>query len=90
MIYLALIALALSAIAILALCIADPKRRRAMGDSRTGMTPNQRRTLVAVACLPGFGCVLIGDAAAFFMWLGGCALIGWALAVWFRRDPLGG
>lgn len=81
MFYVALSALVLSAIPILALCIGDPKRRRATGDKRGGMASGRRRLLAAVACLPGALCALSGDAAAFLMWFGGCALLGWALAV---------
>lgn len=85
MFYTALVALALSAVPIFALCIGDPKRRRTLG-YKGGMTSGKRRLLVAVACVPGFFCASLGDAAAFFMWLGGCAILGWALAAWFRSD----
>ena len=30
-----------------------------------------------------FACLLMGDAAAFMLWLGGSALIGWILAACF-------
>jgi len=81
--YLALAALVFSAIAIVVLCVGDPKRLRAVGGRDGGMASGQRRLLIAVACIPGFICVLLGDAAAFLIWLGGCALIGWALATYF-------
>lgn len=84
MFQLALIALALSVIPILALCAGDPKRRRTVGDSDGGMATGRRRLLAAIACVPGFACALLGDAAAFLMWLGGCALVGWACAAFFR------
>lgn len=84
MFYLALVALALSGVAILALCLGDPKRRRTAGDGG-GMTARQRRLLAALTCLPGLGCALVGDSAAFLMWLGGCALIGWTLTTRFSR-----
>lgn len=80
MLYLALIALALSTIPIIMLCAGDPKRRRAVGGKGGGMTSGQRRLLVAAACAPGLICALLGDAPAFLMWLGGCALLGWTLA----------
>lgn len=79
MIYLALCALAISAVPITLLCLGDPKRRRAAGD-RDGMGTGQRRLLAAGACVPGLACALMGDSAAFLMWLGGCALVGWTLA----------
>lgn len=82
MFYLAFIALALSAIPIVMLCVGDPKRRRAIGGKGGGMASPQRRLLVMIACIPGVICALLGDAAAFLMWLGGCALIGWALATY--------
>ncbi|MBB5687678.1 hypothetical protein [Sphingobium boeckii] len=79
-----LTALLLSAGPILFLCIGDPKRRRSMEKKSNGMAANKRRILVATACLPGLGCALVGDTAAFLMWLGGCALAGWAAAFCFR------
>ncbi|MFA7601644.1 MAG: hypothetical protein WCY29_01440 [Novosphingobium sp.] len=90
MFHLALIALVLSAISILALCAGDPKRRRTAGDMSGGMTPARRRSLAAVSCIPGLVCALLGDAAAFLMWLGGCALVGWACAAFFRPRSSGG
>lgn len=86
MFYLALTALALSAIPILVLCIGDPKRRRAAGGGEGGMASGRRRMFAAAACIPGIACALLGDAAAFLMWLGGCALVGWALAACFRAS----
>lgn len=83
MILLGLGALLVSAIPILILCMGDPKRRRAGGE-RGGMASGRRRLLVAVACVPGVICAFLGDSAAFLMWLGGCALVGWALATGFR------
>lgn len=79
---LALIAFVLSAVPIVMLCVGDPKRRRAIGGKGSGMASGQRRLLVAVACIPGAICALLGDAAAFLMWLGGCALVGWILAAY--------
>lgn len=83
MFHLALLALSVSGVTILTLCLGDPKRRRTTREGG-GMAPRQRQLLAAMACLPGFACVLLGDPAAFLMWLGGCALIGWALASGFR------
>lgn len=75
----ALAALAWSAVPIGLLCIRDPKRRRAAGDG-SGAATTTRRLLAVAACLPGLACILLGDAAALMMWLGGCALLGWAAA----------
>jgi len=87
MFLLATIALALSTISILALCAGDPKRRRTAGGSVGGMTSGRRRLLAVAACIPGLVCAIFGDAAAFLMWLGGCALIGWGCAAFFRPRP---
>lgn len=78
-IYLALGALVLAAIPVIFLCRGDPKRRRAAGEPG-GMPPGRRWLLVMAAIMPGLGCALLGDAAAFMLWLGGTALAGWALA----------
>ena len=86
----ALVALLLSAVPILLLCVGDPKRRRTTGQKNGGMAPAPRRWLLAAACLPGSACALVGDAASFLMWLGGCALWGWALATYFSaKTPKG-
>lgn len=82
-------ALLLSAIPIILLCMGDPKRLRAADRKGGGMTPSRRRTLAALACVPGIACAIGGDAAAFFMWLGGCAMIGWAATFCFRADDPG-
>lgn len=81
---LAVIAAILSAIAVVALCAGDPKRRRAAGgSSKSGMAPGRRRLLAIAACVPGIVCAALGDAAAFLMWLGGCALVGWGCAAFY-------
>lgn len=76
-----LAAVALSAIPILLLCFGDPKRRRSVEKKGNGMATRQRRILAALACVPGVVCALAGDSAAFLMWVGGCALVGWAAAL---------
>jgi len=78
-ILLAIAALILSAVPLAMLCTGDPKRRRAAG-AKDAMTSAQRWLLVGLACLPGLLCAVIGDAAAFIMWLGGSGVIGWATA----------
>ncbi|MEN3749166.1 hypothetical protein TPR58_18475 [Sphingomonas sp. HF-S3] len=82
MILLALAALALSAVPIVLLGIGDPKRRRAAG-AKDVSASGQRWLLVIAACLPGLACALLGDSAAFIMWLGGSALLGWSVAAYF-------
>lgn len=82
-VYLALVALVLSTIPIVRLCAGDPKRQRTLGARYGGMAPAQRRLLGAAACVPGLICALLGDAAAFLIWLGGCALVGWILAAYW-------
>jgi hypothetical protein len=84
MIVTTLTAIALSAVPILLLCIGDPKRRRSVEKNSNGMATHQRRILVAIASVPGIVCALTGDSAAFLMWLGGCALVGWAATFCFR------
>ena len=81
-IQLALGALFLSAIPVIILCNGDPKRRRATGE-RGGAARLTRTILVVTACVPGFACALLGDSAAFMLWLGGIALFGWAAAARF-------
>ncbi|ATY32965.1 hypothetical protein [Sphingomonas psychrotolerans] len=81
-IYLALGALFLSAIPVILLCVGDPKRRRAAGE-RGGAASRPRSMFVIMACIPGFACALLGDSAAFMLWLGGTALLGWAAAASF-------
>lgn len=79
---LALGALLLSAIPVILLCIVDPKRRRATGE-RDPAASQPRAMLVVAACVPGVACALLGDSAAFMLWLGGIALLGWAAAAGF-------
>lgn len=81
-----LIALTFSAGIIVALCIGDPKRRRTAGLADGGMPVATRRVLAGAACLPGLACVLLGDAAAFMIWLGGCSVAGWLVASGFGKS----
>jgi hypothetical protein len=78
-IVIAITGLALSAAAIYALCLGDPKRRRASGQGG-GATSRVRTLLVVIACVPGLVCGLLGDSAALMLWLGGAALLGWLAA----------
>ena len=81
-IFLALGALFLSAIPVILLCVGDPKRRRAARE-RGGAASGPRSMLVGATCIPGIACALLGDSAAFMLWLGGVALLGWAAAAGF-------
>ena len=80
----ALVAIAFSAIAIVMLCIGDPKRLRSTTRKGDGMAKGLRRSLTAIAVMPGVACAASGDSAAFLMWLGGCALVGWSATFCFR------
>ncbi|AJR23389.1 hypothetical protein TZ53_06195 [Sphingobium sp. YBL2] len=76
----AVFALGVSAVVVVFLCIGDPKRRRSSGASGKVQSRMQRWCLTGVLCLPGIAFALSGDAAAFMMWLGGTAFIGWIIA----------
>lgn len=84
-IYLALAALALAAIPVALLCVGDPKRRRAAGEPG-GMSSGRRWLLVIATIMPGLACALLGESAAFMLWLGGIALAGWGLAAALARN----
>ncbi|MEJ7933766.1 hypothetical protein WG907_05765 [Sphingobium sp. AN558] len=78
-------ALALSTACILAVALGDPKRRRSARLSGNGHRPAQRRLLTVCALLPGLFCIGHGDPSAFLIWLGGCAVAGWLIAIAFSR-----
>ncbi|MEH3121684.1 MAG: hypothetical protein PGN16_06820 [Sphingomonas phyllosphaerae] len=82
MVALTVLALAFSGIAILGLCIGDPKRRRAAG-ATPGTLAGARTLLTVAACIPGVICLFLGEAAAFMLWFGGSALGGWSVASYF-------
>jgi hypothetical protein len=84
MLLISFIAVLVSAIPILILCMGDPKRLRAAGESKAGMRSGARRLLAIAACLPGIACISLGQIAAFVLWLGGCALFGWLLSALFQ------
>lgn len=81
----ALLAIAISTAIIIFLGLGDPKRRRTARLPGEGQSVKTRRLLAAAACLPGLYCALSGDAAAFFMWLGGCGVTGWFVALGFGK-----
>lgn len=84
-----ILAIAISTAIILFLGWGDPKRRRTARLPGEGQGPAARRLLAGTACLPGLYCALAGDAAAFLLWLGGCAVAGWFVTLGLgqaRRD----
>ena len=80
MTYPALAALAFSLAMIALLWRGDPKRRRISGLRDVGQGGWRHRLAVVTALLPGVILAIIGDSAAFLVWLGGCALGGWGVA----------
>ena len=82
---LAVLSTALSFGFILFILKGDPKRRRALGIGGRGQGPALRRLLAAAALAPGLACLLLGDPAAFLIWLGGCAVSGWIAAIILAR-----
>ncbi|MDX3911228.1 MAG: hypothetical protein QHC67_15625 [Sphingobium sp.] len=81
MMALALAAVAFSTLLLVLLCLGDPKRRRAARLRDKGQGIATRRIIAAATVLPGIGLILIGDAAAFLLWLGGSAAAGWAITL---------
>jgi hypothetical protein len=81
----AILAIAFSSAIILWLGRGDPKRRRTARLPGAGQSVRTRRLLAALACLPGLYCALIGDAAAFMIWLGGCGVAGWFVTLGFGQ-----
>lgn len=80
---LSLFAICFSAVAILYLCIGDPKRRRAARERGEGNGKRARRLAAVLVCLPGACLIVAGDPAAFLNWLGGCAMLGWLVTLVF-------
>lgn len=72
---------AFSAAVIILLCLGDPKRRRSARIAGEGHGSNMRRLLAALAALPGILQAVSGNWAAFLIWLGGCAVGGWLVAL---------
>lgn len=78
-------ALGFSACLLFFLCAGDPKRRRSAHTPGKGQGKTQRRLFSCALCLPVLAFALHGDAAAFMMWLGGTASMGWLAALAFSR-----
>lgn len=84
MVWLVLAATACSVILLILLGIGDPKRRRAAG--LAGGNDQWRRHLYIVGVIaPGVIIALIGDAAMWLIWFGGCVVAGWLVALWLAQ-----
>ena len=73
-------AIAISLALIALLWRGDPKRRRVARLRDRGDGARRRRLMLVAALLPGALLAAAGDAAAFFVWLGSCAIGGWLIA----------
>ncbi len=80
MIWLTLIATAVSVSLLTLLGLGDPKRRRAAG-LNGGHGQTLRRFYVAGAVVPGVLLAFTGDAAMWLIWFSGCAVAGWIVAL---------
>lgn len=89
MIYLLPAAVAFSAAMIVLLWRGDPKRRRVAGLPGGGEGVATRRLLAVAALLPGVFLAIVGDSAAFLVWLGSCAVGGWFVTQSGVRDRSG-
>jgi len=58
----------------------NPKRRRTARLPGGNLTLASRQLCVMAALLPGIILALQGNASAFLMWLGSCAVGGWMIA----------
>lgn len=72
---------AFSTAIILWLCLGDPKRRRSARLSGKPHNVAIRRLLAAASLVPGLLFAVRGDAAAFLIWFGGCAVAGWLVTL---------
>jgi hypothetical protein len=76
-------AIAFSAALLALLCLGDPKRRRSIKLPGAVQGTKARRLWTAASLLPGIGYAVAGDAAAFLLWLGGYAVVGWLVTLGF-------
>lgn len=76
-------AIATSSALIVWLWLGDPKRRRVARLPAVSAGGNFRRGVAVAALLPGVVLAVLGDSAAFLVWLGSCAIGGW-LVTQFR------
>ena len=89
MIYPVLAAIAFSVAMIVLLCRGDPKRRRAAHLPGEGHARPMRRLLAVAVLAPGLCLAVLGDTAAFLIWLGSCAVAGWLVTLWAWRRQAG-
>jgi threonine/homoserine/homoserine lactone efflux protein len=82
-------AMTISVVALLLLCFANPKRRRSRGGLRLAAGSMVLRLLCLLVILPGVLLAMSGDPAAFLIWLGGCCVMGWLIALAFRERHTG-
>lgn len=84
-----LASIAFSAAVLALLCLGDPKRRRSNKLSGDGQGRTARRLWTAASLLPGVVFAVLGDAAAFLLWLSAYAVLGWlvtlAFSAWTKR-----
>lgn len=77
-----LLATGLSVPCIVGLCLGDPKRMRTSGLTGMAASVRMRIAVTLIALSPGIVLALMGDAPAFLVWLGACALAGWVTTIW--------
>jgi hypothetical protein len=78
-----LAALAISTALLVLLCLGDPKRRRSAHLPGEGQRCAVRRLVALASVAPGIACAVGSGAAAFLLWLGGYALVGWLMVLAF-------
>ncbi|MCG8562540.1 MAG: hypothetical protein MI824_22300 [Hyphomicrobiales bacterium] len=82
------LACAVSASALIALGLTDPKRRRPPHRSSPPPKPI-RRALLLAALLPGLWLLATAQSVGFLIWLGCVALAGWVVALSLHMLRLG-
>lgn len=76
---------AFSSTCIALLCHSDPKRRRSARLAGIGHGKMTRLMLITAMVVPGLSYCVMGDGAAFLLWLGGCAILGWGITLLLAR-----
>ena len=82
------LACTVSASALIALGLTDPKRRRSPHRSSAPQKPI-RRALLLAALLPGLWLLATVQSVGFLIWLGCVALAGWVVALSLQMLRLG-
>ena len=80
--WIAAICTLVSALGILGLAASDPKRRRSRIDHPSRLV---RTGLTILALAPGVWLAATLQGAAFLLWIGASAVLGWAVAALARR-----